>query len=279
LADYFKLLQVLLLDGKLQSAEADERVYHECLVHPAMLHHPNPKKVFICGGGEGSTAREVLKHKSVEKLTMVDIDKVVCDFCEKHLEDNAETFKDPRLDLIIDDAKAQLEGQKDGEYDVIIGDLADPVFGGPCYQLYTQEFYDNVVKAKLAPGGIFVTQSGPAGVLAHKEVYTPINRTLASVFPKVTPYLQHIPSFADCWGWNMAFKEGGEALSSGDLDKRIEERITGGSEALQFMDGVTWRGITSLNKILRKSLKEEQHILTVASPKFIHGKGVKTISL
>ena len=107
---YFKLLQVLLLDGKLQSAEADERVYHECLVHPAMLHHPNPKKVFICGGGEGSTAREVLKHKSVEKLTMVDIDKVVCDFCEKHLEDNAETFKDPRLELIIDDAKAQLEG-------------------------------------------------------------------------------------------------------------------------------------------------------------------------
>ena len=103
------LSQVLLLDGKLQSAEADERVYHECLVHPALLHHPNPKKVFICGGGEGSTAREVLKHKSVEKVVMVDIDRVVCEFCEKHLEDNAETFKDPRLDLIIDDAKAQLE--------------------------------------------------------------------------------------------------------------------------------------------------------------------------
>ena len=101
--------KVLLLDGKLQSAEADERVYHECLVHPALLHHPNPKKVFICGGGEGSTAREVLKHKSVEKVVMVDIDKVVCDFCEKHLEDNADTFKDPRLKLIIDDAKAQLE--------------------------------------------------------------------------------------------------------------------------------------------------------------------------
>ena len=99
----------MLLDGKLQSAEADERVYHECLVHPAMLHHPNPRKVFICGGGEGSTAREVLKHKSVEKVVMVDIDKVVCDFCEKHLEDNAATFKDPRLELIIDDAKAQLE--------------------------------------------------------------------------------------------------------------------------------------------------------------------------
>jgi len=271
--------KVLLLDGKLQSAEADERVYHECLVHPALLHHPNPKRVFICGGGEGSTAREVLKHKSVEKVVMVDIDKVVCDFCEKHLEDNAETFKDPRLDLIIDDAKAQLENQKDGEFDVIIGDLADPVFGGPCYQLYTQEFYENIVKAKLGPGGIFVTQSGPAGVLAHSEVFTPINRTLSSVFPKVIPFLQHIPSFADCWGWNMAFKDADSAapLAANEIDERIQDRITGGSDALKFMDGVTWTGITSLSKILRTSLNSEKHVLTVATPKFIHGKGVKQV--
>jgi len=58
---------------------------------------------------------------------------------------------------------------------------------------YTQEFYESIVKAKLAPGGIFVTQSGPAGVLAHTEVFTPINKTLASVFPKVVPYLQVRP--------------------------------------------------------------------------------------
>ncbi|WZN59115.1 polyamine aminopropyltransferase [Chloropicon roscoffensis] len=271
--------KVLLLDGKLQSAEADERVYHECLVHPALLHHPNPKKVFICGGGEGSTAREVLKHKSVEKVVMVDIDKVVCDFCEKHLEDNADTFKDARLELIIDDAKAQLENQRDGEFDVIIGDLADPVFGGPCYQLYTREFYENIVKAKLAPGGVFVTQSGPAGVLAHTEVFTPINRTLASVFPRVVPYLQHIPSFADCWGWNMAFKDGSEQapLEAAQLDKRIEARVAEGSGALAFMDGLAWVGITSLNKIVRKSLEGEKHVLTIDSPKFIHGQGVKQV--
>lgn len=67
--------QVLVLDGKLQSAESDEGLYHEVLVHPALLHHPNPKNVFIMGGGEGSTAREVLRHKSVEKCTMVDIDQ------------------------------------------------------------------------------------------------------------------------------------------------------------------------------------------------------------
>ena len=251
--------QVLLLDGKAQSAEADEWVYHELLVHPALLLHPAPRRVFICGGGEGATAREVLRHRGVERVVMVDIDKaraerrlaccgagaamhaaalaaavralcqhpdgngraaaaqgppagglaavmahsarvdfprasgqlmpwlqghlalmlqhgpaigsathagcgapssttraytqtealgaphgtptrrpraqVVCEFCERHLAANKAAFADPRLELIINDAGAALEAFPDGSFDVIIGDLADPVEGGPCYQV------------------------------------------------------------------------------------------------------------------------------------------------
>ena len=165
--------------------------------------------------------------------------------------------------------------QRDGEFDVIIGDLADPVFGGPCYQLYTREFYENIVKAKLAPGGVFVTQSGPAGVLAHTEVFTPINRTLASVFPRVVPYLQHIPSFADCWGWNMAFSDAATAvLSPEEMDARIAERLTAETE---FLDGGSWQGVTSLSKPVRNTLKNETHVYTVENPKFIPGQGVKTL--
>jgi thermospermine synthase len=201
--------KVLLLDGKAQSAEADEFVYHELLVHPAMLLHPNPETVFIAGGGEGATAREVLRHKSVKKVVMVDIDKVVTDFCEQHLAANKQAFADPRLELINDDAKAQLE-QSDCKYDVIIGDLADPVYGGPCYQLYTQEFYETVVKEKLNPGGIFVTQSGPAGVLSCTEVFTSIHATLRAVFGPAVAYTQHVPSYCDEWGWNLARKSSEE---------------------------------------------------------------------
>mmetsp|Transcript_16477 Transcript_16477/g.49344 ORF Transcript_16477/g.49344 Transcript_16477/m.49344 type:complete len:315 (-) Transcript_16477:353-1297(-) len=268
--------KVLLLDGKVQSAEADEHVYHECLVHPALLHHPNPKSVFIMGGGEGSTAREVLRHKSVERCVMVDIDEVVCSFCEKHLEANTEAFKDPRLELIIDDARAQLE-KAEGTFDVIIGDLADPVFGGPCYQLYTQEFYQTVVAKKLSPGGIFVTQSGPAGVLSATQVYTAINHTLASVFPVVTPFLQHLPSFADCWGWNMAFSDSKQQVlgSAEEIDARIAERLAG--HDLKFLDGTTLRGIMSINKQTRAAIAAETHIYTVDNPKFIHGDGIKTL--
>jgi thermospermine synthase len=105
---------------------------------------------------------------------------------------------DERLELIHDDAKAQLE-QYPGTFDVIIGDLADPVFGGPCYQLYTEDFYKNVVAKKLSPGGIFVTQSGPCGMLSSNEVFTSIHNTLRQAFPAVVPYCCHIPSFADEW--------------------------------------------------------------------------------
>lgn len=87
-----------------------------------------------CTGGEGATAREVLKHSSVNKVVMVDIDEVVTKFCKEHLTANTAAFDDPRLQLIHDDARAQLE-QYPGKFDVIIGDLADPVEGGPCYQV------------------------------------------------------------------------------------------------------------------------------------------------
>jgi thermospermine synthase len=71
-------------------------------------------------------------------------------------------------------------------------------------QLYTQEFYRTVIEPKLAPDGIFVTQSGPAGVLSCSEVFTPINHTLQSVFPRVIPYTQHIPSYVDTWVWPIS---------------------------------------------------------------------------
>nr|BBC28493.1 spermine synthase [Eudorina sp. 2006-703-Eu-15] len=266
--------KVLLLDGKMQSTEADEQVYHELLVHPPLLHHPNPKRVFIMGGGEGATAREVLRHRSVEEVVMVDIDKVVTDFCAEHLERNKSAFRDPRLRLINDDARSQLEAAPDSCFDIIISDLADPLEGGPCYQLYTQEFYKNVVLRKLAPGGIFVTQSGPAGILSCREVFTAINATLRSVFPSVVPYAQHIPSFCDAWGYNMSFTDPKQVPLSAELfDAQIEDRIS--SLPLSFLDGATFTGLRQLNKTVRTALAEETEVYTISTARFIHGGGVK----
>ncbi|KAK6162025.1 hypothetical protein DH2020_001866 [Rehmannia glutinosa] len=150
--------KVLVIDGKMQSAEVDEFIYHECLIHPPLLCHPNPKNVFIMGGGEGSAAREALRHRSIEKVVMCDIDQEVVDFCKKHLTANHEAFRNMKLDLVINDAKAELE-ERNEKFDIIVGDLADPVEGGPCYQLYTKSFYENILKPKLNNNGIFVTQA------------------------------------------------------------------------------------------------------------------------
>ncbi|GLI62883.1 spermine synthase 1 [Volvox africanus] len=265
--------KVLLLDGKMQSTEADEQVYHELLVHPPLLHHTNPKRVYIMGGGEGATAREVLRHRSVEEVVMVDIDKVVTDICSEHLERNISAFRDPRLRLINDDARLQLEAAADASFDVIISDLADPLDGGPCYQLYTQEFYRTVVMRKLAPGGIFIAQSGPAGFLSCREVFTSINATLRSVFPSVIPYVQHIPSFCDAWGYTMAFTDPTQVPLSAELmDTRIEDRID--HLPLRFLDGETFTGLRQLNKVVRTALTNETEIYTVATARFIHGAGV-----
>lgn len=267
--------KVLLLDGKVQSTEVDEYMYHELLVHPPMLHHPNPKTVFIAGGGEGATVREVLRHKTVEKVVMVDIDKVVCDFCKEHLHENTAAFDHPKLELIHDDAYTQLENYP-GQFDVIIADLADPLEGGPCYHLYTKEFYEGVLLKKLNPGGIFVTQSGPAGVLTCKEVFSGIHKTLESTFPTVIPYSVHIPSYNDIWGWNMAFSDAAtKKLPAADLDQLAAERIEG---KLKMFDGETFGAVSTMTKPVRIALAEEQELYTKDNPRFIHGSGMKSLA-
>jgi thermospermine synthase len=105
---------------------------------------------------------------------------------------------DPRLELINDDAHRRLL-EYPGKFDVIIGDLNDPVDGGPCYKLYTDDFYTNVIVEKLNPGGIFVTNSGPCGILSASLVFTSIHNTLKATFPVVVPYSCHLPSFVDEW--------------------------------------------------------------------------------
>ncbi|MCK4495608.1 MAG: polyamine aminopropyltransferase, partial [Candidatus Aminicenantes bacterium] len=73
--------KVLFLDEKIQSAQIDEYIYHESLVHPVLITHPSPQRVLVIGGGEGATIREVLRHECVQKITMVDIDNELVELC------------------------------------------------------------------------------------------------------------------------------------------------------------------------------------------------------
>ncbi|CAN6167127.1 unnamed protein product [Urochloa humidicola] len=260
--------KALIIDGKMQSTEVDEFIYHESLIHPPLLFHPNPKTVFIMGGGEGSAAREVLRHKTVQRVVMCDIDQEVVDFCRTYLTVNREAFSSDKLCLIINDARVELEKSRE-KFDVIVGDLADPVEGGPCYQLYTKSFYEHIVKPKLNDHGIFVTQAGPAGVLTHKEVFSSIHNTLKHVFKYVQAYTAHVPSFADTWGWVMASDHPFD-LNAQQINERIEDRIVG---ELDYLSGESLISSTTLNKSVHQSLLNEIHVYTEDDARFIYGHG------
>lgn len=262
----------LVLDGKIQSCELDEQIYHECLIHPAMLAVEDAKQVFIGGGGEGASAREVLRFKSVERVTMVDIDPVVLrtskEFLKKH---SAGAFESPRMNLVVGDCKAYLEQTTD-KYDVIIMDLADPLPDGPCWHLYTKKWFEFLL-TRLNPGGVFVTQSGPAGVVAMRDVFTPVHHTLRSVFPAVVPYSAHVLSFSDLYGFNLAYSQAPKkpfgSLTPAEYDAQLSKRLSD-PEKIFFLDGLTSTAVATLNKLQRNAIAAETRLITEDTGAFLY---------
>lgn len=246
----------LLLDGKMQSSEIDEFIYHEALVHPAMIVSNSPKRVLIAGGGEGATAREILKHP-VEEVVMVDLDEEVIRISKKYLPEwSAGAFDDPRVQLVIDDARKHIESKRD-YYDVIILDLPEPTEGGPAYLLYTKEFYQSVYSA-LTQEGVMVTQSASTS-LNNFTVFTSIIRTLKEVFPYVKPYIVNIPSFFAPWGFTLASKK----IDPDKVD--VGERISKIS-GLKFYDLDAHNSIFSLPKYIKEAIKKEGVVIRDDSP-------------
>jgi spermidine synthase len=202
IADTFNYGRVLMLDGAIQSAEEDEAIYHELLVQPAMLRHPDPRSVLIIGGGEGATLREVLVHRSVTSVTMVDLDRELVELCREHLQSwHLGAFDDPRVRLVFDDGR-RFVAESEDRYDVVIIDVVDMLDNGPAQALYTRQFYE-LLRGRLRPGGIVVVQGLEFSFLDEKA-HTALARTLRTVFPEVHSYRVHVPSFLSCWGYLIA---------------------------------------------------------------------------
>jgi len=251
-----------VLDGKIQSSEADEFIYHEALVHPAMLTHPQPEKVFIAGGGEGATLREVLTHKTVKRAVMVDIDEEVVDVCRRFLPSwHQHAFDDLRAELHFADARKYLEESSD-KFDVIIIDLVDPLEGGPARLLYTKEFYQ-MVKQRLKPDGIMSVQAEPAE-WTNLDNFTAIANTLGSVFPIARPYQVHVPSFLGLWGFVTASQNlDPSELAPKEIDTRISAKI---SKELKSYDGLTHQSMFAIPKHIRQQLAASKRIIADKEP-------------
>jgi spermidine synthase len=256
----------LVLDDKIQSSERDEFIYHEALVHPAMLSHECPETVFIAGGGEGATLRETLAHKTVKRVVMVDIDRQVIDICRRFLpEFHQGSFDDSRLELCFADARRYLQETND-RFDVVIIDLVEPMEEGPACLLYTQEFYQ-LVKERLNPDGIMSVQSGASG-WTNLQNFTAIINTLKSVFAIVCPYQAYVPSFVDLWGFATASQSiNPTELLSEDADHRITSRLLNKPKSY---DGLTHQSLFTLPKHTRHQLAITKRIITDKKPIVVH---------
>jgi spermidine synthase len=247
--------RILILDGKIQSSAYDEYVYHEALVHPAMLVCPAPRRVLVTGGGEGATLREVFRHPAVEKLVMVDLDREVVEICRELLATwHQGSFEDSRLELLFMDAREYLE-QTDLLFDVIISDVPEPVEAGPALKLFTKQYFD-LIRKHLAPDGVFSMQAGDYGlpfIDAHSAIYNTVRR----VMPFTRSYRSFIASFNTEWGFIIAGGHERELPTAEDYDLLIKER----GLDLCYLDGETVRSMFSLPKDIRKRLASETRII------------------
>ncbi len=253
-----KLGICLILDNKIQSSERDEFIYHEGLVQPVMLAHPSPEKVFIAGGGEGAILREVLRHKTVKMVEMVDIDDEVTALSKKYLPGHAgKSFEDKRAKVYHVDAREYLEKSKD-KFDVIIIDLPDPIEEGPAAMLFTQEFY-RIVRNKLSNDGLISVQAGSANPTELLN-FSAVNKTLKSVFPIVVQCIAYVPCFGGPWGFCIAsLKHNPAEMTAEEVDRRIKARALKG---LRFYDGETHRGMFALPKYIRDEMAKQKRVIT-----------------
>lgn len=263
IVDSYSFGKCLFLDGKLQSSEYDEWVYHESLVHPAMVTHPNPRKVLIIGGGEGATAREILRYPSVERVVMVDIDRELVELCKSYMPEWSQgAFEDPRFELVISDGRKFIEESSE-MFDVVILDLTDPIPGTPSVFLYTKEFYE-LVKRRLSNNGVMVTQA--TSLRFSLETFAKIRNAVSTTFPIVKPYTAPTISFLSFWGFVLG-SLGRDPLSFNSEDINIRLRSLRGD--LQFYNGYTHRCLFQLPRKVRETLNAVKEVPTDSSPAFM----------
>ncbi len=244
--------KLLVLDGDTQSSQNDEKIYHESLVHPALAAVDDRADVLILGGGEGATLREVLRHPAVRRCTMVDIDGAVVELAKTYLPEwSAGAFEDPRANVIIGDALAYLKTDP-GTYGVIISDLTEPLADSPSFPLFNGAVFADI-KARLAPGGVYVLQASTAG-FHNMALHAKMVRSLRPFFANVVSFYTHVPAFDNDW----AFIACSDTL---DLASLSAARIDGYVAELRgenyFYDAQTHRRLFSLPLYLRRELARE----------------------
>jgi spermidine synthase len=241
--------KMLVLDGDTQSAQADERIYHETLVHPALAGAADRCDVLVVGGGEGATLREVLRCPDVERCTMVDIDGLVVELSKQYLAEWSDgAFDDPRARVVVGDALDFLRKGTD-RFGVILSDLTEPLPDSPSNPLFNDEVF-LLVKSRLREGGVYVLQASTAAAI-NADLHCKMARTLRKYYANVVSFSTHVPAFDTEW----AFLACSDRVDLAALETTGIEaycaRLHGESF---FYDALTHRRLFALPLYLRRML-------------------------
>lgn len=215
--DTFKYGKLLAVDKMVMCSEQDETSYHEMIVHVPMLANPQIKNALIIGGGDGGSAREILRHESVESVTMVEIDEVVVRASREFLPSLSASLEDPKLNLIIGDGIDYVAKTADETFDFVVVDSSDPV--GPSVGLFSPDFYRDVYRI-LTPSGVMTAQSESPQF--NQKAFVDLNFCLRGIFGdrNVNPYLAFIQTYpTGMWSFTYASKQRRHPVKSLDKNK------------------------------------------------------------
>jgi spermidine synthase len=238
--------KVFRVDGSNTISEREEFVYHENLVHPTLTAHNAPRSVLIVGGGDGGAAEEVLKHPSVETLTLVESDDAVLRIAQDHFESvHRGVFNHPKLEVVVRDGLQFVQQAKD-KYDFIALDLYDDDAAGPAQALFATDVLQRM-RQMLAPGGALALHLGPP--TAQPDRVGELAQRLNGVFRVVRPYTVFAPLYGAQWAMTVCSdKLDPKAYTADEIDRRIEQRRL---QDLRFYNGETHEGVFALPNYLR----------------------------
>lgn len=235
--------RLMVIDGCTMVSERDNFLYHEMMTHPVLYTHPNPKSVWIIGGGDCGSLREVLKHPEVESAVQIEIDERVTRLAEQYFPELCESNDDPRAQLLFIDGIQWVKDAAEASVDVIIVDSTDPV--GPAEGLFNEAFYRECLRC-LRPDGILVQQS--ESPLFHMPLIESMHKTMRAAGFSNTRTL-FFPQFIYPSGWWSATLAG-----KGDLTRFREDATRAKPFATRYYNADIHRAAFAAPEFFRAAL-------------------------
>ena len=244
-----QLGRLFTLDGRPMSSVGDEFIYHECMVHPAALAHPAPRAALVLGGGDGGAARQLLRHESIARIVVAELDAEVVRLTREYLPQvHGGAFDDQRVELVIGDAADFVAGTQE-TFDLVVFDLTPP--DSPAAGLYTPAFYEQLKRVMNPAAALSIHLGAP---YFHGQRVAALLDDLRKAFAVVRPMNAFVPLYGSLWMMATASMTlDPAALSHADLTERLAARCV---NDLAWYDADTHAGLFSASRAVRDKLSQ-----------------------